>query len=99
VGAARRPGPALPAVRAAVADTGLSDAEISGLFALWSAVGIAAEVPSGALADRIGRRTALVCGALLQAVGYACWTVLPGLPGFAAGFVLWGLGGALGSGA
>jgi MFS family permease len=84
------------------ADTGLSDAEISGLFALWSAVGIAAEVPSGALADRIGRRTALVHGALLQAVGYACWTVLPGLPGlpgFAAGFVLWGLGGALGSGA
>jgi MFS family permease len=54
-------------------------------------------VPSGALADRIGRRTALVHGALLQAVGYACWTVLPGLPGFAAGFVLWGLGGALGS--
>jgi hypothetical protein len=45
-------------------------------------------VPSGALADRIGRRTALVCGALLQAVGYVCWTVLPGLPGFAAGFVL-----------
>jgi len=26
------------------------------------------------------------------------WTALPGLPGFAAGFVLWGLGGALASG-
>jgi MFS family permease len=69
------------------------------LFALWSAVGIAAEVPSGALADRVGRRAALVVGALLQAVGYAMWTALPGLPGFAAGFVLWGLGGALASGA
>jgi MFS family permease len=80
-------------------DTGLSDGEISGLFALWSAVGIATEVPSGALADRFGRRNALVVGALLQAVGYVAWTALPGLPGFAVGFVLWGLGGALASGA
>jgi MFS family permease len=56
-------------------------------------------VPSGALADRFGRRNALVVGALLQAVGYVAWTAFPGLPGFAAGFVLWGLGGALASGA
>ena len=28
-----------------------------------------------------GRRTALVAGALVQAVGYACWVVFPGLPG------------------
>jgi MFS family permease len=55
-------------------------------------------VPSGALADRIGRRRSLVAGALLQAVGYVAWTAQPGLPGFAAGFVLWGLGGALASG-
>ncbi len=56
-------------------------------------------MPSGALADRIGRRTALVTGALVQAAGFAAWTALPGLPGFAAGFVLWGLGSALASGA
>jgi predicted MFS family arabinose efflux permease len=91
--------PLYPLYALLFADTGLSDAEISGLFALWSAVGIVAEVPSGALADRIGRRTSLVVGALLQAVGFAMWTALPGLPGFAAGFVLWGLGGALASGA
>jgi MFS family permease len=58
-----------------------------------------AEVPSGAVADRIGRRTALVAGALLQGLGFAVWTAAPGLAGFAAGFVLWGLGGALASGA
>jgi MFS family permease len=80
-------------------DSGLSDAEISALFALWSAVGIVAEVPSGALADRFGRRTALVVGALVQALGYASWVLFPEFPGFAAGFVLWGLGGALASGA
>jgi MFS family permease len=62
-------------------------------------IGIVAEVPSGALADRIGRRTALVGGALLAALGFAAWTAAPGLTGFAAGFVLWGLGGALASGA
>ncbi len=56
-------------------------------------------MPSGALADRIGRRTALVVGALVTAAGFAAWTALPGLPGFAAGFVLWGLGSALASGA
>jgi MFS family permease len=81
------------------ADTGLSDAEISGLFALWSAVGIAAEVPSGAAADRFGRRTALVAGPLLAAAAFATWTLFPGLVGFGAGFVLWGLGSALSSGA
>src|SRR4051812_17651479 len=91
--------PLYPLYALLFADAGLSDAEISGLFALWSVIGIVAEVPSGALADRIGRRTALVGGALLAALGFAAWTAAPGLTGFGAGFVLWGLGGALASGA
>ena len=91
--------PIYPLYALLFADSGLSDAEISALFALWSAVGIVAEVPSGALADRFGRRTALVVGALVQALGYASWVLFPEFPGFAAGFVLWGLGGALASGA
>ncbi|PRX49149.1 MFS transporter [Prauserella shujinwangii] len=81
------------------ADTGLSGAEISALFAVWSAVGIAAEVPSGALADRFSRRGALVLGGVLQALGYVLWTAFPGFAAFAAGFALWGLGGAFVSGA
>jgi MFS family permease len=78
---------------------GLSGARISALFAIWSAVGIVANVPAGALADRFSRRTALACGALCQAAGYALWLTVPVFAGFAAGFVLWGLGGALTSGA
>src|SRR5262249_25796103 len=35
----------------------------------------------------------------VQAVAYIFWTVWPGLPAFTAGFVLWGIGGALVSGA
>lgn len=81
------------------ADTGLSDAEISLLFAIWSVVGIVAEVPTGALADRVSRRTCLVASGVLQAAGFALWTAAPGFAAFAAGFVLWGLGGVLASGA
>ena len=79
--------------------TGLTDAQVSGLFALWSVTGFLAEVPAGALADRWSRRGSLVLGSVFEAAGFAVWTATPGLPGFAAGFVLWGLGGALVSGA
>ena len=81
------------------ADTGLSAAQISTLFLLWSSMGIVAEVPSGALADRFSRRAVLCAGEVLQALGYVLWITVPGYPAFAAGFVLWGLGGAFASGA
>jgi hypothetical protein len=80
------------------ADNGLSDVQISALFLIWSLVGVVAEVPTGALADRFSRRTALAMGGVLQATGYALWIAVPGFTGDAAGFVLWGLGGALTSG-
>ncbi|CAN5824460.1 hypothetical protein BH23ACT12_BH23ACT12_00760 [soil metagenome] len=66
---------------------------------LWSATAFVAEVPSGALADRFGRRNALIASGLFQAVGFGLWIVLPGFTAFAAGFVLWGFGGALVTGA
>jgi MFS family permease len=81
------------------ADAGLSDVQISSLLLIWTAVGIVAEVPSGALADRFSRRGALAAAGVFQAAGYVLWTAVPGYTAFAAGFVLWGLGGALGSGA
>jgi MFS family permease len=80
-------------------DSGLSGAEVSALLAIWSGVGILTEVPSGALADRFSRRGCLVAASLFQAAGYAAWMLLPGFAGFALGFVLWGLGGSLASGA
>jgi MFS family permease len=79
--------------------TGLTAAEVSGLFALWSVTGFLAEVPAGALADRWSRRGSLVLASCLEAAGFVLWTALPGASAFAAGFVLWGLGGALVSGA
>jgi MFS family permease len=91
--------PLYPLYALLFADTGLSDAQISALFVIWSAVGVLAEVPSGALADRFSRRACLVAAGVLQACGYAGWILLPSFTGFAVGFVLWGLGGVLVSGA
>ncbi len=81
------------------ADTGLSLWQISSLFALWSITGVLLEVPSGAWADAVSRRLLLWLGPLLTAVGFGLWVLLPSYWAFALGFVLWGAGGALGSGA
>ena len=91
--------PLYPLYALPFADAGLSDARISTLLLLWTAVGILAEVPAGALADRFSRRGALAVGSLFQAAAYALWTAAPGYPAFATGFVLWGLGGVFRSGA
>ncbi|CAL9272909.1 MFS transporter [Streptomyces rochei] len=80
-------------------DTGLSVWQMSSLFALWSLTGVLLEVPSGAWADAVSRRLLLVLGPLLTAAGFALWVLVPSYGAFALGFVLWGAGGALGSGA
>jgi MFS family permease len=69
------------------------------LFGIWSLVGVLVEVPSGAVADRFSRRGCLVAGDLARAAGFAGWVLFPGFAGFAVGFVLWGIGGSLISGA
>ncbi|MFC6083424.1 MFS transporter [Sphaerisporangium aureirubrum] len=81
------------------AESGLSTAEISSLFVIWSVTSFTVEIPSGVWADMFSRRKLVVIGPLLTAVGYGLWTFLPSYPAFAAGFMLWGAGGALSSGA
>ncbi|WP_121745882.1 MFS transporter [Streptomyces sp. E2N166] len=80
-------------------DTGLSVWQMSSLFAVWSLTSVVLEVPSGAWADAVSRRLLLVLGPLLTAAGFALWVLVPSYGTFALGFVLWGAGGALGSGA
>ncbi|NED99650.1 MFS transporter [Phytoactinopolyspora halotolerans] len=81
------------------AESGLSTAQISSLFVIWSAANILLEVPSGVLADAVSRRTLLTIGPLLAGTGYALWVLAPSYPAFAVGFVLWGAHSALRSGA
>ena len=80
------------------ADHGLSAAQISSLFVIWSVSSLAVEVPSGLWADVFSRRRLLVVAPVIVACGYALWTFVPCYASFAAGFVLWGAGGALRSG-
>lgn len=77
---------------------GLSAAEISALFALWSVSTVIVEVPTGILADRYSRRHLVVAGPLVTGAGFALWTFAPSFLSFAAGFVLWAIGGSLRSG-
>ncbi|MEU2781556.1 MULTISPECIES: MFS transporter [unclassified Streptomyces] len=81
------------------ADTGLPLWQISSLFALWSLTAVLLEVPSGVWADTFSRRRLLWIGPLITAAGFALWVTVPSYAAFAVGFVLWGAGGALGSGA
>jgi predicted MFS family arabinose efflux permease len=80
-------------------DTGLSGAQISLLFGVWSVTAFLTEVPAGALADRWSRRGVLVLGGVLQAAGFVVWTAAPAFWAFLVGFVVWGVAGALWSGA
>lgn len=81
------------------ADSGLSGAQISSLFVLWSVTGFLTDVPSGVWADVYSRRRLLTIAPGLTAAGYALWTFFPSYPFFALGFVLWGTGGSVRSGA
>ncbi|MFC5822335.1 MFS transporter [Nonomuraea insulae] len=81
------------------ADTGLSVAQTSSLFVIWSMTGMVLEIPSGAWADAVSRRLLLFLGPLLTGLGFALWVLFPSYWVFAAGFVLWGAGDALVSGA
>jgi MFS family permease len=81
------------------AHTGLSVAQISSLFIIWSVTGFVLEVPAGVCADAVSRRLMLAVGPLLSAAGFALWIGIPSYGAFAAGFVLWGAEGALQSGA
>jgi MFS family permease len=80
-------------------DTGLSVAQVSTLFAIWSVTGLVLEIPSGAWADAVSRRLLLFLGPLLTGLGFALWVLFPSYWVFAIGFVLWGAGEALVSGA
>jgi len=55
-------------------DNGLSTAQISSLFAVWSIAAFVTEVPSGAWADIVPRRTLLFGSAVLLTASFTlCW--------------------------
>ncbi|MGH3658008.1 MAG: MFS transporter [Micromonosporaceae bacterium] len=80
-------------------DTGLTTAQVSSVLALWALSALVLEVPSGVWADVVSRRALLCVAPLFAAAGFACWAFVPAYWSFALGAVLWGIQGALMSGA
>jgi MFS family permease len=78
---------------------GVSPFELSTLFVIWSAVGLLIEVPSGALADTYSRKWLIVISALFKSSAFLCWYLWQNYFGYALGFILWGTGSSLRSGA
>lgn len=79
-------------------DSGLSNAQISLLFAAWAAISLAAEIPAGAIGDKFDRRKVVAFGNFLCVPAFALWFIEPSFWSFLAGFALWGIGEALESG-
>jgi MFS family permease len=77
---------------------GLSLSAIGAVFAVHSAVALVLEVPSGALADTIGRRRVLLAGALLTALSLVIFALAETTPAFMASVALLASGRALISG-
>ncbi|TFV90473.1 MFS transporter [Blastococcus sp. CT_GayMR16] len=77
---------------------GLSLAEIGLLFTVHGIVVIVLELPTGGLADVLGRRPVVVAGAVLHLASCLVFATATGFPGFLAGILLMGVGRALDSG-
>ena len=79
-------------------DQGLSPAQISLLFIVWSLTAFFLEVPSGAIADKFPRKYVLVVALLFHAATFLAWLLMPNFTGVLIGFLLWGINSALASG-
>jgi MFS family permease len=74
---------------------GLGLAEVGALAALYPAVWGVAQLGTGALSDRVGRKGLIAGGMAVQALGLACVATGESVPAFAIGQVLLGLGTAM----
>jgi len=77
---------------------GLSLAQIGLLFTVHAALVTVLELPTGGLADVLGRRPVVVAGALLHLVSCVVYATATGFSGFLVGVLLLGVGRALDSG-
>jgi MFS family permease len=89
----------LPFLTITPVDRGLSLAQVGAAFAVHGAVALLLEVPSGVLADTLGRRRVLLAGAALTAVSLAVFAFADALITFIAALAALAAGRALISGA
>lgn len=77
---------------------GLSLAQVGAVFVVHSVVVVLLELPTGGLADALGRRPVLVASGLLHVGSCLAYATADGVPGFVLATALLGAGRALDSG-
>ena len=80
-------------------EQGLSLTQVTVMLGISWLVTALAEVPTGVVADRFGRKTSLVAGTVLVAVGSALVALLHGYGVILVSYLVWSVGLALQSGA
>ena len=78
---------------------GIDNVQYGTIIAVYYLAMVVAEVPTGMIADRVGRRPMLVLGPLLLAMGFLATIAWPTFLGFCAAEALLGLGHSVLSGA
>ncbi|GAA2375128.1 hypothetical protein Cme02nite_04580 [Catellatospora methionotrophica] len=81
------------------AQRGLSIAQVGAVFSAYTATAAILELPTGTLADVIGRRPVLIAAAVLETACFAGFLAAHTVTGFCLAMVLGGAGRALNSGA
>ena len=88
----------MPIVALYYHDNGLTAADIYILQAVYSVSVAVLEIPSGYMADIIGRRKSLIAGAFLGTLGFLIYSISDGFSGFLIAEIILGLGGSFISG-
>lgn len=89
----------MPIVALFYNENGLSELDIFLLQAIYSVSVAVLEIPSGYMADRIGRRITILLGAILGCLGYGIYSISSDFSGFLVAEIILGLGGSFISGA
>jgi len=87
-----------PVLSLFILDRGMDYLQLGSLMAIGSAAVIAAELPTGGLADTIGRKRVYLASLFFSAGGILSLLFSSSFPGLAFGFLLTGMGRALSSG-
>ncbi len=88
----------MPIVALYYTDNGLDNFDIYVLQAVYSLSVAILEIPSGYMADIIGRKKSLIIGSFLGTLGYVIYSISSGFYGFLAAEMILGLGGSFISG-
>lgn len=88
----------MPVVALFYNDNGLDEFDIYLLQAIYSISVACMEIPSGYMADVIGRKKSLIIGSLLGTIGFALYSVSSSFGHFLAAEIILGLGGSFISG-